>query len=292
MTDPYLTKRSLAQQEIGWIGLGRMGSPMAHRLLAAGHRVSVWARRPEAAASLLAAGAGWAESPVALARRCGLVVSMLTGPDDVLALYEQMMPAARPGTAFVDMSTASPSMAIQLAQWASQSAVDVLDAPVTGGVAGAQQGTLTLFVGGSSEVLARCRPVLATLSQRLVYCGEAGAGYRMKLINQTMMAGALLGLANGAAMARAAGCSADILQEALGTGTASGALFHAYLGRMLSLEGPETFTLGLLRKDLLLARDESPAGAPSTAFLSLLLSLVDEACIRFGPERGVQFLSA
>ncbi|MDW5444657.1 NAD(P)-dependent oxidoreductase [Polaromonas sp. SM01] len=292
MTDPYLPERNPAPQEIGWIGLGRMGSPMAHRLLAAGHRVSVWARRPEAAASLLAAGAGWAESPVALARRCGLVVSMLTGPDDVLALYEQMMPAAGPGTVFVDMSTASPSTAIQLARWASQSAVDVLDVPVTGGVAGAQNGTLTLFVGGSSEVLARCRPVLATLSQRLVHCGEAGAGYRMKLINQTMMAGALLGLANGAAMARAAGCSADILHEALGTGTASGALFHAYLGRMLSLEGPETFTLGLLRKDLLLARDESPAGAPSTAFLSLLLSLVDDACARFGPDRGVQFLGA
>lgn len=138
----------------------------------------------------------------------------------------------------------------------------------------------------------RCRPLFPALSRRVVHGGGPGAGYRMKRVNQTMMAGVLLGLANGVVLARAAGCDAAQLVEALGSGSAASALFDTYAGRMLARQGPETFSLGLLQEDLRLARDEAPQSGASTRFVEFALAEVAAACARFGPQRGVQVLVA
>lgn len=276
----------------GWIGLGRIGLPMARRVLLAGHPLRIWARHRDQAAPLLAEGATWSDSPEALAGACGIVATIVGSSDDVLALYRRMLPAARPSTVFVDLTTAGPECVHDVRELAAHAGVLTLDAPVTGGVAGAVQGTLTAFAGGDTDTLNRTRPLLETFCARIVHCGGAGAGYRMKLVNQTIVAGVLAGLANGAALARAAGFDAATVREALATGTASGPLFDSYLPRMLPVGGSATFTLGMLRKDLTLARAEASALGNHTIFVDSVLAAVDAACARHGEDAGVQCLAA
>jgi 3-hydroxyisobutyrate dehydrogenase-like beta-hydroxyacid dehydrogenase len=277
---------------IGWIGLGRIGLPMARRLLGAGHALRVWSRRPEAAQALVVEGAVAVAGPEALARQCDVVCTIVGGPDDVLSLYRRMLPCARPGAIFLEMTTASPATAARMQAPAAQAGVCVLDCPVTGGVAGAQQGQLTHFAGGDADALARSRPLLQTLATRVVHCGASGSGYRMKLINQTIVAGVLLGLADGAALARAAGFGGGEIAAALGAGTASGRLFDAYIERMVDGAGATTFTLALLRKDLQLAREDALALRSSTRLVDFALDCVAQAVGRFGTDAGVQCLAA
>ncbi len=277
---------------VGWIGLGRIGLPMARRVLAAGFPVVAWARRPASADPLVAAGATLAESPEALARACDVVVTIVGGPADVRALHAAMLPHARRGAVFVEMTTAAPADAAAAQALAAPSGVLVLDAPVTGGVAGAERGSLTAFVGGDAAALARVRPVLAAFANRIVHCGAAGAGYRMKLVNQTIVAGVLLGLADGAALARAGGLSSSAVKDALSAGTASGFLFDAYIERMVTGSGAATFTLGMFRKDLALARDEAAARGGNTRLLEFAIGAVDAARACHGDAAGVQALAA
>jgi 3-hydroxyisobutyrate dehydrogenase-like beta-hydroxyacid dehydrogenase len=277
-------------RDVGWIGLGRMGLPMAEHALAAGHRLHVWARNPAHAAPLRARGATWAADPEALARQADIVVTIVGGPDDVRALHDRMLPHARHDAVFVDMTTASPRTEEASSKLAADHGAHVIDAPVTGGVGGARAGTLTAFVGGAAGVIERARPLLETFCARLVPCGATGAGYRMKLVNQTMIAGTLLGLVNGTLLARAFGFDAAQVADALREGTASGRLFDSYVARMMTGDATTTFSLGLLRKDVRLARDEAQRFG-STAFHDFALHVLDEACARHGEDAGVQCLA-
>ncbi|MFO1288870.1 MAG: NAD(P)-dependent oxidoreductase, partial [Rubrivivax sp.] len=252
----------------------------------------VWARRPEACAAAVAAGAVAVDSPAALARECDVVVTIVGDSTDVTALHAQMLPQARPGAVFIDMTTAAPATARHSAALAASHGAFVLDAPVSGGVAGAKQGTLAIFVGGENAVLARAAPLLDLLGRHVVHCGDAGAGYRMKLVNQTMIAGTLLGLAEGAALARSGGFRAELLTRSLAHGTAGGRLFDAYSTRMLGVTGEIAFTLGLLRKDVRLAREEAVAAGTSTRLLDVALAALDDACAAHGEAQGVQWLAA
>lgn len=280
------------QPTVGWIGVGNIGAPMAQRLVAAGFPMRVWARKAEAAQALIERGARWAASPEALAQDCDVLVTIVGGPDDVLSLHRRLLPAMRGDALVLEMSTASPATAVALQALAAPVHARVLDCPVTGGVAGARQGKLTTFVGGDAVVLERARSLLAALCERIVHCGGGGAGYRMKLLNQTMIAGVLLGLAEGAALARASGFDAALVTDALGTGTASGVLFHSYLARMLEPGGAVTFTLGMFRKDLRLARDEAMQHAASAPLIDCAIAAVERACARFGERAGVQMLAS
>lgn len=276
---------------IGWIGLGRIGQPMAERVLAAGWPVTLWARRREAALPLLERGAAWVDDAALLARRCDIVCTIVSGPDDVRGLQSLLMPLARPGTLFIDMSTASPGDAASAAQLAREHGLLVLDAPVTGGVAGAQRGALTSFVGGETAALDRARPLLASFSQSLIACGASGSGYRTKLINQALVAGVLMGLADGARLARASGMEPASLQTALAGGTARSFLLESYWPRMLRAEGAVSFTLGLLLKDLRLARAEAQALELSAPLLDAAIAALAAAIDRHGAAAGVQALA-
>lgn len=277
---------------VGWVGLGRIGLPMAERALAAGHALHVWSRREDATAPLVAAGARRAASPEDLARTCGIVATIVGGPDDVRELHGRMLPHARRGALYIEMTTASPRVAADAAALTARSGALVVDAPVTGGVAGASAGTLTAFVGGEGAALERARPLLASFCRRIVPCGGPGAGYRMKLVNQAIVTGTLLGLAAGASMARAGGFEGAVVKEALGTGTASGFLFDSYIARMVDPGGAVSFTLAMLRKDATLARDEAASLGLDPAFLDDALASIERACALHGADAGVQFLAA
>jgi 3-hydroxyisobutyrate dehydrogenase-like beta-hydroxyacid dehydrogenase len=275
---------------IGWIGLGRIGLPMAERVANAGERLQLWARRPEIARSCTLP-AVWSASAEELASRCDVVVTVLGTSEDVVEVQRRMLPHARPGALFVDMTTAAPAIAAELDAECASRGVARLDAPVTGGVAGARAGRLSVLVGGGASDLARARPLLECLGEHIVHCGKAGTGYRMKLVNQVAMVATLLGLAQAARLASASGFDAPLVIEALGAGTASGLLFDSYMPRLMPPGGPITFTVGMLRKDLRLARDEALALGSDLDFLDFALMRVDEACARFGTGAGVQSLA-
>ncbi|MDE2612979.1 MAG: NAD(P)-dependent oxidoreductase [Burkholderiales bacterium] len=277
---------------IGWIGLGRMGAPMAERLLGAGHAVRVWARRPEALASAVAAGAIALDTPEQLARECDVVATIVGGTADVAELHARMLPHARPGAVYLEMTTAAPAGARHSGELAARRGATVLDCPVSGGVAGARQGTLAQFVGGDPDAFARCDALLRLCSRHVVHCGASGSGYRMKLVNQTMIAATLLGLAEGVSLARAGGFDGQLVAQALGHGTAAGPLFASYAQRMFDAGGDVTFTLGLLRKDLRLAHDEAAGSGAPTRLLGFVLATLDEACAQHGEAAGVQLLAA
>ncbi|MBL8341081.1 MAG: NAD(P)-dependent oxidoreductase [Rubrivivax sp.] len=298
------------RERIGWIGLGRIGAPMAERVHAAGWPLVLWARRRGAVAGAAwADGEGlgspvgavgsvspvspveWADSAQALAERADIVCTIVTGSDDVCALHEAMMPRARPGTLFIDLTTAAPRVATAAQRLAADHGHQVLEVPVTGGVAGAMRGSLTGFVGGHPAALQRAQPLLQAFANKLVPCGPAGSGYRVKLVNQTLVAGILLGLADGARLARAAGVSAEALLPALADGTARSLLLDSYLPRMLGGDGPVTFTLALLLKDLRLAREEAAALQVSAPLLDAAIAATVAAIGRHGPEAGVQALA-
>lgn len=278
-------------ETIGWVGLGKMGMPMAQRLLREGHPLYIWARNPEQTLGLRKQGARIATDLVELAQRSQTLITILGDTHDVESVYKGLQPGVQPNTVFIDMTTAAPHAAPVLAEMVTKKGAHFLDAPVTGGVAGAVNGTLTHFVGGNADILQRSSALLSQLGQRAVHCGPAGSGYRMKLVNQTIIAGIFLGLAEGMALARASHFDIELLTTALNKGTASGMLFNSYAERMMQGSGDITFTLGLLRKDLRLAEAEAELHQRPSQFLKFAVQCVNTACERFGAHAGIQMLS-
>jgi 3-hydroxyisobutyrate dehydrogenase len=171
---------------LGFIGTGNMGRHMARHLLEAGHRLTVHDMYRPAAAQLEGAGAGWAESPAELAEASDVVFTSLPGPPDVdaVALGEAGVLANLPdGGTLIDLSTNSPAAIRKLAAAGAERGIVVLDAPVSGGVFGAETGRLAVMVGGDEPTFQRCKPLLDAIGDHVVYCGASGAGSATKLVN-------------------------------------------------------------------------------------------------------------
>lgn len=172
---------------LGFIGLGAMGAPMARNLLKSQHTVTVFARRPESMASLVDAGARAAASPAAVASQSEVVFTMVTNTEaveDVVLGSQGIVHGARAGLVVIDHSTVVPARAKRIAEDLKVRGISMLDAPVSGGVAAAEAGTLSIMVGGDPGVYERCRPLLAVLGHTLTYIGNSGAGQVAKACNQ------------------------------------------------------------------------------------------------------------
>lgn len=171
---------------LGFIGTGNMGRHMARHLLEAGHQLTVHDARRAAAEGLESAGAGWAESPAELAEASDVVFTSLPGPPQVdeVALGEAGVLANLPdGGILVDLSTNSPTAIRKLAEAGAQRGIAVLDAPVSGGVFGAETGRLAVMVGGDQAAYDLCKPLFDAIGDHVVYCGASGAGSATKLVN-------------------------------------------------------------------------------------------------------------
>ncbi len=244
--------------DIGFIGLGVMGRPMALHLVGAGYRLRVFARRADAAAPLVSAGALAAPSPAALASQSDIVITMVTATTDVEEVLlgpDGVLSGARPGTIAIDMSTIAPQATRRIAERLAEGQVRMLDAPVTGGPAGAEAATLTIMVGGDAAVLEEARPVLERLGRQIVHMGGHGAGQIAKACNQL----ALLVNAEGAAEALALGvrCGLDPhrLREALLGGIASSRVLDVFGARMAERQFTPGMATRLYDKDLSIVLD-------------------------------------
>jgi 2-hydroxy-3-oxopropionate reductase len=219
---------------IGVIGLGAMGAPMARNLLKGGHRVTVFARRADAMAPLVAAGAKPASSSAEVAERSDVIITMVIDThavEDVALGPRGIIEGAKPGSVVVDHSTIEPDGARRIAAALKRRDIEMIDAPVSGGPAVAEAGTLSMMAGGDEAVLDRLRPLLACYAHTIVHIGPSGAGQIAKACNQICTIVNTLGAAEAMLMAERAGIDPRKVKDVLMTG------FGA--SRMLDLQAPK-----------------------------------------------------
>lgn len=239
---------------LGFIGIGLMGLPMCRRLLAAGHPLTVWNRSPAKCASLVAAGARLATSPADLAGAADVIMTCVADTaamEDVFGRADGLAAALRPGQVVVDFSSISPAATRTLAAAAQARGAQWIDAPVSGGVVGAEAGTLVIMAGGDAETLASLRPLLAPLAQRVTHMGGCGAGQVTKVCNQLIVAANAVLIAEAVALAEKAGVDASRLAPALAGGFADSKPFQLLAPRMSARRfEPVQWRVRTLLKDL------------------------------------------
>jgi 3-hydroxyisobutyrate dehydrogenase len=238
---------------VGFVGLGTMGGPMAANAARAGFEVSAWNRTPGRAAELQELGVQVLDTPAAVAAASEIVITMVSDTPDVEAVLfgpDGVAEGAKAGTLVVDMSTISPSGTRQFAERLAERGVALLDGPVSGGSEGAKKGTLSIFIGGEAADLERARPVLQSLGTTITHVGPIGSGQAVKAVNQVILAGTYIGVAEGIVLALKAGLDVEQTVAALSGGAAQSWVLTNRSGRMLANDYPLGFKVALHRKDL------------------------------------------
>ena len=245
-------------ERIGFVGLGTMGAAMAANLRRAGFEVTAWNRTPGRADELVALGGTEAGSPADVARASDVVVVCVSDTPDVEAVVlgpHGVGEGIASGGLVIDCSTISPAATAHIAETLRERGVGFVDAPVSGGSEGAKQATLTIFVGGEPADAERARPILEAMGRTITHFGPAGSGQAVKAVNQVVIAGAYLGVAEGIVLALKAGLDAEAVAAALGGGAARSWVLENRSGRMIDNEYPLGFRTSLHLKDLAIALD-------------------------------------
>jgi 3-hydroxyisobutyrate dehydrogenase len=243
---------------IGFLGLGTMGAAMAANLARAGFELTVWNRTAGRAPELDELGVRRAATPAEVAAASDVVVICVSDTPDVEAVLfgpDGLARGAHPGMLVIDCSTISPAATRDFASRLQGAGVAIVDAPVSGGSEGAQKATLTIFVGGEAADFELARPVLAALGKTITHVGPVGAGQAVKAVNQVIIAGTYLGVAEGIVLAMKSGLDVEQVVEALGGGAAQSWVLANRSGRMIANDYPLGFKVALHRKDLGIALD-------------------------------------
>jgi 3-hydroxyisobutyrate dehydrogenase-like beta-hydroxyacid dehydrogenase len=243
--------------QIGWIGLGIMGSRQAANLRRAGHELTVFNRTQSTAQAWADEhGATVAPSPAAVAEHAEVVFSMVVdGPQ----VQEVLLPAAREGVLFCDMSTIGPGWTRSIGEQLAQRGARLVDAPVTGSSPRAEDGTLTIMCGGEDADVERLRPLLETMGSLIVHAGPLGAGQAVKLINNAVAAANAATLAQALLVAGAQGLDLDALIEVMAAGSGASTMLTLKAGPMRAHDYTTLFKTEHMLKDLRLCLDEAAA---------------------------------
>ena len=238
---------------LAYLGLGTMGAPMAMNILKAGYSLKVYNRTREKELPLAKAGAKRAESPAAAAADADVIFVNLSDSKDVKEVVlgkNGVAESAKPGSILVDFSTISPITTKEIAAALAKNAVEMLDAPVSGGSEGAVNGTLSIMVGGKAEVLAKVHPILEKVGKTITLVGPIGSGQITKAINQVILAGTYSGVAEGMALGLAAGIDIEAALKAVSGGAAGSWVLSNRAKNMLKNDYPLGFKATLYQKDL------------------------------------------
>jgi len=235
---------------VAFIGLGIMGGPMAANLVKAGFDVVGYNRSPEKVKELVEKGGRGAEDVASAVGEADVVITMVPDSPDVEAVSGEIFAGAREGTLYIDMSTIRPDVAVRVAEAGREAGVRVLDAPVSGGEAGAVEGSLSIMVGGSAEDFADARPVLDAVGKTIVHVGPAGSGQTVKAANQLIVAGNIQLLAEAVVFLDAYGVDMRSALEVLGGGLAGSTVLARKGDNMLAGEFKPGFRLALHHKDM------------------------------------------
>ncbi|QVL46779.1 MAG: 2-hydroxy-3-oxopropionate reductase [Thiocapsa sp.] len=247
-------------ESVGFIGLGIMGRPMALNLIKAGYDLVVHARRPESMAPLAEAGARTASSPAAVARDASIVFTMVSDTPDVEAVIlgpEGVINGVRPAAVVVDMSTISPASTRMMAEGLRAAGAEMLDAPVSGGEAGAKAGTLSIMVGGEPAAFARVQPLFEAMGGNVVHVGPNGAGQVCKSCNQIVVGATIAGVSEAVLLAQASGVDPRKVREALLGGFAGSRILEVHGLRMIEGDYTPGFKSRLHRKDMRIVRESA-----------------------------------
>jgi len=277
---------------VGFIGLGIMGSRMARNILRAGHSLSVWNRTGSKCDPLVAAGAIRAASPREAAAGRDVVISIVTDSPDVEAVLlgpAGAVEGARPGTVFADMSTIAPDAARSIGERLAARGIVFLDAPVSGGDVGAERGTLTIMVGGDAEAFEQARPVLSAMGTP-TRVGPAGAGQTVKACNQILGALNLLGVCEAVALARRAGIDGPAMLGVVSRGAATSWALQNLGPRILAGDFEPGFRIRDIQKDLAIVLDAARRLSLPLAGTALVAQLFRSNEAHGEGDRGTQAL--
>jgi len=246
----------MSNPTIGFIGLGIMGKPMARNLLKAGYALVVHNRSRGAVAALIKDGAWEAMSSQEIAERSEVIVTMLPDSPDVESVYEGpqgLFAGLKAGSLLIDMSTISPIVARRIAATAATRGCDVLDAPVSGGEAGAIGASLSIMIGGSAKAVDRAMPIFEKLGKNIVHVGDSGAGQVTKAANQMVVGTTIAIVAEALVLAAKAGVDPAKVRQALLGGFAQSKILEAHGQKMLDRNFKPGFRIRLHEKDLKIA---------------------------------------
>jgi len=276
---------------VGFIGLGIMGRPMAEHILRSGHRLTVFNRTPDKCAPLVAQGASPADSPAALASTCDIIITMLPDTPDVEAVLfgaTGVWQELTPGKVIIDMSTISPAATINFANRLAEKNCEMLDAPVSGGQSGAQAATLTIMVGGKPEIFENCKPLFEAMGKNVFHLGPIGSGQKTKLVNQVICALNIVAMSEGLHLAKLAELDVQQAHKVVSSGAAGSWMLDNLAPRILQDDFKPGFMIKLQQKDLRLAHEfikTIGADFPGTA---LTLSMFTKAVEQGLGEQGTQ----
>ena len=243
---------------VGFVGLGVMGAPMAHNLLKAGFPVKAYNRTSSRVEPLVAAGARTAGSPAEAALGSDVVITMLSDTpvvEEILFRPGGVAAGLRAGGTVIDMSTISPRSTIRFAERLRAAGIDMLDAPVSGGEAGAREARLSIMVGGERAVFERCLPLFRAMGRNVVYCGSGGTGQKTKLVNQVVTSMNLLAAVEGLRLAKASGLDPQVTLEAVGAGAAGSWMWSNLGPKIVAGDTAPGFSIRLQEKDLRLVTE-------------------------------------
>ena len=271
--------------KIGFIGVGNIGAPIAGQLLRAGHALTVHDLRREAGETLLTAGAAWAESPAALANDCEVVVTCLPGPTEMEAVClgaGNLVASLKPGALYIDHTTNAPALVRRVHALLAAKGVAMVDAPVSGGMEGAQTRDLLAMAGGDPEEFERARPLLDAIAKRVMYTGGIGTGSIAKILHNSATFTLDLVMAE---------CWTTGVKAGIDAATIVKVFTEAALGNQMNLKVrlPATylrgdfdarFSLALARKDLGLAQDLARETGTPMRLNALAKAEMDEAMAR------------
>jgi 2-hydroxy-3-oxopropionate reductase len=239
--------------DIGFIGLGLMGRPMAINVARGGHTLHLWARRAASLEPFAQFGAHAHISPAEVAKHADIVITMVADAPDVeqVTLGENgLASGARPGLLVVDMSTIAPAAARRIGMRLADRGIEFLDAPVSGGVVGAIDGTLSIMVGGKAAAFEKMKPIFELMGKNIVHVGDSGAGQVAKACNQTVVAMTMLAVAEALTFAKKSGVDGAKVREALLGGFAYSKILDHHGKKMLERNWEPGFKAWMQQKDL------------------------------------------
>jgi 3-hydroxyisobutyrate dehydrogenase len=264
----------VADIRVGFCGMGTMGAAMAANVARAGFPLTVWNRTPGRAGVPISEGATEAGRPADVAANSDIIVLCVSDTPDVEQVLfgaDGVASSLAEGALVIDCSTIAPAATRDFAERLASSGVSLVDAPVSGGSEGAEKGTLTIMVGGNDADVARAMPVLEAMGSSITHMGPSGAGQATKAVNQVILSGVYLGVAEGMVLAMKSGLDAEKVAGALAGGAAGSWVLNNRSGRMIDNEYPLGFRIALHLKDLTIALElarEVGAALPVTAMAS------------------------
>ena len=278
---------------IGWIGTGVMGGPMAGHLIKAGHHLTIFTRTKSKAKELIDAGAKWANSPQEAAKDQDFVCTMVGYPQDVREVVfgkESIINTIKPGSIFIDFTTSKPSMAMEIAEALEKKGVSSLDAPVSGGDVGAREGTLSIMVGGDEKAFNVAKPILEKLGKTIILQGGPGAGQHTKMCNQIQIAGTMIGMIEALVYGAKAGLDLETMLHSISGGAAGCWSLDNLAPRILKDDMEPGFFVDHFVKDMSIALEEAQRMQLSLPGLALVHQLYVTVQALGAGRKGTQAL--